>query len=222
MPQIFTAAADTWLRAGVVLAVLIFLGGGVFAGGYLKSSYATRIGWVREQPVPFSHAHHVDGLGLDCRYCHAGAETSARAGLPATRVCMTCHSQLWTNAAMLAPVRESLAQNRPLAWQRVVRLPDYVYFDHEIHLDRGVPCVACHGRVDQMPLMKPAEDFTMEWCLDCHRDPAPALRPLDEVTRMDWSAWVRQAASHAAFGRQQIEAFGIEPSQLDDCSLCHR
>lgn len=192
------------------------------SGDTWSSSYATLIGWVRDQPVPFSHEHHVGGLGIDCRYCHTAVETSEHADLPPTHVCMTCHSQLWTGAPVLAPVRDSLATGRPIAWQRVARLPDYVYFNHAIHIDRGVPCVTCHGRVDRMPLTARAEPFQMRWCLDCHRDPAPRLRPPDQVTRMDWSEWDAHPERHALYGEMMIKVYGIEPAKLDDCDVCHR
>ncbi len=220
MAQIFSPSADLRLRLFMALAVVAVVGAGLVAGGYVQSSYATLAGWVVDQPVPFSHQHHVGGLGLDCRYCHAGVEVSAQAGLPATEVCMTCHSQLWTGAAMLAPVRDSLANGTPLRWNRVARLPDYVYFNHSIHIDRGVPCVECHGRVDRMPLMARAKPFQMGWCLDCHRDPGPHLRPPDQVTRMDWSDWT--AARAAAYGARAVAAHHIDPARLDDCSICHR
>jgi hypothetical protein len=220
--QIFTATADTRLRAALLVLLLAGLGAGLLVGGYMESSYATLVGWVRDQPVPFSHEHHVGGLGIDCRYCHTSVETSAEAGLPPTHVCMTCHSQLWTGAPMLAPVRESLARDTPLAWQRVARVPDYVYFNHAIHLDRGVPCVTCHGRVDQMPLMKRAQALQMEWCLDCHRNPAPRLRPPAQVTRMDWSDWDQHPERHALYGQMMVRLYGIQPSKLDDCGICHR
>ncbi len=222
MPQIFTASADTRLRAGFLLVLLGAFVVVLSVGGLTDSSYATRIGWVRDQPVPFSHAHHAGDLGIDCRYCHTTVETSRHAGLPATEVCMTCHSQIWTGAPMLAPVRQSLATNAPLQWQRVSRLPDYVYFNHSIHVARGVPCETCHGRVDQMPLMKQTRPFEMQWCLSCHRDPGPQLRPPDQVTRMDWSDWLNHPEQHKAYGEQMIKAYGIEPSKLDDCSICHR
>jgi hypothetical protein len=133
---------------------------------------------------------------------------------------MTCHSQLWTGAPMPAPVRDSLASGTPLRWNRVAKLPDYVYFDHSIHINRGVACVECHGRVDRMPLMAKAQPFTMGWCLDCHRNPAPHLRPPGEVTRMDWTDWTRARA--AAYGAAAAKAHHIEPNRLDDCSVCHR
>lgn len=222
MAQIFTPSADTWLRAGLLVVFLGVLGAGLFIGGTMDSSYATLVGWVRDQPVPFSHQHHVGGLGIDCRYCHTGVEDSPQAGLPATHVCMTCHSQVWTGAPMLKPVRDSLASGKPLAWQRAARLPDYVYFDHSIHVKRGVPCVTCHGRVDEMALMKRAKPFQMKWCLDCHRDPAGSLRPPQEVTRMDWSDWTRDPDAHRLYGQLMMKAYGIEPAKLDDCNICHR
>lgn len=222
MPQIFTASADTRLRAALLLVTLAVFAGVLLIGGYMKSTYVTRVGWASTQPVPFSHEHHVGGLGIDCRYCHTTVEVGPQAGLPATGVCMTCHSQLWTGAPMLAPVRQSLASGRPIAWQRVARLPDYVYFDHSIHIARGVPCVACHGRVDRMPLMRRAEPFQMGWCLDCHRDPAPHLRPPDQATRMDWTDWDRHPEEHRRYGERMVKAYGIDPSKLDDCNICHR
>jgi ferredoxin len=222
MPQIFTASADTRLRAfalGIVVAVLV---GMLFIGNAMTSSFVTRVGWVENQPVPFSHKHHVGELGIDCRYCHVNVETDAEASLPASHVCMTCHSQIFTNAAMLAPVRESLAQNKPLLWHRVARLPDYVYFNHSIHIARGVPCATCHGRIDEMALTTQARPFQMQWCLSCHRDPGPNLRPASEVTRMDWSEWDRHPERHAEFGAAAMKQYGIDPTKLIDCDVCHR
>lgn len=220
--QIFTASADTRLRAFALLAGMAVVMALVFLGGYAESSYATLVGWVQDQPVPFSHQHHAGDLGIDCRYCHAAAETSARAGLPSTFTCMTCHSQIWTGAPMLEPVRASLASGKPLEWRRVARLPDYVYFDHSIHLSKGVPCVECHGRVDRMPLMSRAQPFQMQWCLDCHRNPALHLRPPAQITRLDWSAWDEEPAVHAAYGELMTKVYGIEPAKLTQCNICHR
>ena len=222
MPQIFTASADTRLRAAALIVGVAVVGSVVLAGGYMNSSYATMVGWVRDQPVPFSHQHHVGGLGLDCRYCHTGVEKSAMAGLPPTHTCMTCHSQVWTGAPILEPVRQSLASGKPLVWHRVARVPDYVYFNHSIHIDRGVPCVTCHGRVDRMPLLAQAEPFQMQWCLNCHRNPAPYLRPPDQVTRMDWSEWDAHPERHKLYGLKAVAAHGIEPWKLDNCGVCHR
>jgi hypothetical protein len=221
MPQIFTATADTWLRATVLAVFLVVCGGGLLMTGLVNSSYVTRAGWSVGQPVPFSHKHHVGELGLDCRYCHTGVETSADAGFPPTSTCMTCHSQLWTGAEVLAPVRASLASGRPLAWNRVAQVPDYVFFNHSIHVDRGVPCATCHGRIDQMPLTWRAHPFQMRFCLDCHRDPAAALRPRDQVTRMDWSGWEEEPA-HRGFAAAAARTFHLDPAKLVNCEVCHR
>jgi hypothetical protein len=221
VPQIFKPSADTWLRTFLLLVFLAVCGAALFATGFARSGYLTRQGWPVDQPVPFSHKHHAGDLGLDCRYCHADVERGRYAGLPAGHVCMTCHSQLWTGAAVLAPVRASFAQDRPLAWTRVSALPGYVYFDHHIHISRGVACVECHGRVDRMPLTWRAKPFQMRFCIGCHRDPAPRLRTPDQVTRMDWSAWDRDPANRG-YGRQAMAAFHIQPAKLTDCDTCHR
>lgn len=206
----------------MVLAVFLGVtGGGLMLGGFVNSSYLTRRGLDVAQPVPFSHKHHAGDLGLDCRYCHTTVETSANAGFPATDVCMTCHSQLWTGAAVLAPVRNSFATGQPLAWNRVSSVPKYVFFNHSIHVNRGVPCVACHGRIDQMPLTYRAHAFQMRFCLDCHRDPAPALRPPDQVTRMDWSAWEADPRNRG-YGAERLRALHIRVQGLDNCEICHR
>jgi len=218
--QIFSPSADTWLRAGIAALVVAVFAAGLVAAGYADSTYATQVGWAKDQDVPFSHRHHAGELGIDCRYCHATVETSADAGLPATHVCMTCHSQLWTGAPMLAPVRASLAQHRPLRWHRVAQVPDYVYFNHSIHVQRGVPCVECHGRVDTMPLTWRAKPFQMQFCLDCHREPAKHLRPPEQVTRMDWASWSPQMRQ--AYGSAALRRYHIDTGKLDNCEICHR
>ncbi|MEW5422531.1 cytochrome c3 family protein [Amorphus sp. 3PC139-8] len=218
MPQIFSPKADGLARLtiwGVAIAVVVALGVTFLL---MRSPYATAVGLVRDQPVPFSHKHHVGGLGLDCRYCHASVETSAFAGVPETEVCMTCHSQLWTDADVLEPVRESWATGAPIRWQRVNSLPDYAYFDHSVHVAKGVPCEACHGRVDQMPLTRKAEPLTMSFCVDCHRDPAKRLRPKSAVFAMGWST----KKSRAELGHYLMKANGIQTETLTDCSTCHR
>jgi hypothetical protein len=222
MPQVFKASADIRLRVFALVVLLLLVGAGMFAAGIMNSSYLTLVGWVRPQPVPFSHKHHVSDLGIDCRFCHTSVDSGPHAGLPATQVCMTCHSQIWTGASVLAQVRQSFATNRPLEWQRVARLPDYVYFNHSIHIARGVPCVTCHGRVDRMPMLARAQPFQMRWCIACHRNPAPNLRPPAEVTRMDWSDWDNHPALHAGYGDQMVKVYGIHPATLDDCNICHR
>jgi hypothetical protein len=221
MPQIFTASADIWVRAAALGVGLAVFGGGLLLGGFVNSSYVTRAGWTVDQPVPFSHKHHVGELGLDCRYCHTTVEVAANAGFPPTSTCMTCHSQLWTGADVLAPVRASLASGRPLAWNRVAQVPDYVFFNHAIHVNRGVPCVTCHGRIDEMPLTWRAYPFQMHVCLDCHRDPAKALRPPDQVTRMDWTAWEADPRNRG-YGHARLRALHIDVSQLTSCGVCHR
>lgn len=217
MTQIFSPAADTWLRLFVLAAVAIVCGGTAAVIAFARSDYYTgaRI-HPPPQPVPFSHKHHVGGLGIDCRYCHSSVADGPRAGLPPTHTCMTCHSQIWTNAAMLAPVRRSLAENRSLRWHRVARLPQYVYFRHDIHIAKGVGCETCHGRVDRMPLMVEAVPFTMDFCLDCHRDPAPRLRPRQRITEMGWST------GDQALGQDLLKQYGIRLGELTYCYVCHR
>lgn len=218
MAQIFSRGADLWLR----LALLGLFGGLalVFLTACLlaRSDYATLRGWTPEQPIPFSHQHHVGGLKLDCQYCHTSVTTSAQAGLPPTETCMTCHSQIWTNAELLEPLRQSLTRNQPLRWNRVTQLPDYVYFHHDVHVTAGVGCVECHGRVDTMPLMRRAEPFQMQWCVDCHRDPAPRLRPPEMVTQMDW----QPAQDRRALGERLLRERQIDTRDLTSCSVCHR
>jgi len=219
VPQIFSRTADTWFRA-IGWGALLFAGAllaGTFA--YSRSQYENAVARTPLQPVPFSHKHHAGELGIDCRYCHSTVEISADAGFPATHVCMTCHSQIWTNAEMLAPVRESLAENRAIDWHRVARVPDYVYFRHDIHIAKGIGCVECHGRIDRMPLTYRAKAFEMKFCLECHRDPAPHLRPRDAVFDMDW----KPPPDHAALGRQLMKLYRIRsPEQLTSCGVCHR
>ena len=219
MAQIFSPTADTWFRAILVAILLGAVATLLIAGGAARSEYVTRVARTPAQPVPFSHKHHAGELGIDCRYCHTSVETSADAGFPATHVCMTCHSQLWTNAAMLAPVRESMANGTPLVWNRVNRLPGYVYFDHHVHVRNGVPCIACHGDVRKMPLLRKAAPLTMRWCLDCHRDPAPHLRPQASVFEADWSP----PADRRALGERLMRLYRIKPpGRLTHCSVCHR
>lgn len=218
MAQIFRPSADTYARL-IMIAVVVGVAALVLLGPTAGwSNYQSKVGWGVEQPVPFSHKHHVAGLGLDCRFCHATVETSAHAGFPSTHVCMTCHSQIWTNAAMLEPVRESLVDNKPLHWVRVAKLPDYVFFRHDVHIAKGVGCVSCHGPIDKMPLTYRAKALTMEFCLDCHRDPTPHLRPPDKVTDMEW----KPAGSPRALGEKIAAHAGIRFGELTHCYVCHR
>lgn len=218
MPQLFRPAADTVAR--VVLIALLVTPFAFAASGYavMRSQYVTGESITLRQPVPFSHAHHVGQVGIDCRYCHTSVEKAAFAGIPPTETCMTCHSQLFTNAAMLAPVRASLAEKKPLRWNRVHRLPDYVYFDHSVHVTNGIGCSTCHGAVQTMPLMRQVAPLTMSWCLDCHRDPKPFLRPADQIFNMLW----KPPEDQAARGKKLLAEYHIDTEHLTDCSRCHR
>jgi hypothetical protein len=218
LAQIFKPGADSIARCvlvSIALAPFVFIAA---CYALARSPYVTDQNEFVTQPVPFSHQHHVGGLGLDCRYCHTGAETSTVAAVPPTQTCMSCHSQLWTNAAMLRPVRDSYATGAPIHWRQVNRLPDYVYFDHSVHITKGVGCSTCHGDVDHMPLMRQAAPLTMQWCLDCHRNPAPALREMNEIYAMDW----RAPADQKQRGERLMEKYRIHASTLTDCTVCHR
>lgn len=220
MAQIFRPSIDTYARLVLIAALLLLVGVVLLGPVSAWSGYQGKVGWMVEQPVPFSHKHHVAGLGIDCRFCHATVEVGAHAGFPSTHVCMTCHSQIWTAAPMLEPVRQSLATDRPLAWNRVSKLPDYVFFNHSIHISRGVPCVACHGRVDTMPLLSRAHPFEMRFCLDCHRDPASRLVPAAAETRTAPLDWDKQG--HRDFALAAAKRFHLDPTRLDKCDICHR
>ncbi|CDX22514.1 Chaperone protein HtpG [Mesorhizobium sp. ORS 3324] len=218
MPQIFSKSANGLARFviwGTCAALLI---AGVLAIMLPRSGFVSGVGRPLAQPVPFSHKHHVGQLGIDCRYCHDGLETSSSAGLPATEICMTCHSQIFTNAEMLAPVRASLASGTPLRWQRVNSVPDFVFFNHAIHINKGVACETCHGEVDDMPLMMRAHTLNMEWCLGCHRNPQPYLRPPQDVFLMHWQA----PDDIDDIRRSLIKMLDIHPETMTDCYVCHR
>ena len=219
MSQIFSKHANTIARA---ILVAVALGGAIF--GWLvvavpRSDYVTRRGDPRVQPVPFSHAHHVGGMGFDCRYCHTSVEQSRFAGIPPTKTCMNCHAQLFTDAPILEPVRASFRDNTPLRWTRVNDLADFVYFDHSIHVAKGVGCVTCHGPVDKMPLTYKGESLQMDWCLNCHRNPERYLRPRDQVFDMLYTP----PADQLELGRRLVKEYDVAgPAQLTSCSTCHR
>ena len=218
MAQIFQPRSNTIARASVVGVLLLVVGVTWGLHAVYWSPYTTRVGVPVEQVVPFSHKHHAGGIGIDCRYCHSSVEKSASAGMPSTETCMTCHSQLWTDAPMLAPVRQSLATGKPLQWRRVNDLPDFVYFNHSIHVNKGIGCSSCHGPVDQMPLVWQANTFYMKWCLDCHRQPEKFIRERSEVFDMAWQPPPDQPAR----GRQLAAQRHVHSEQLKDCSMCHR
>ncbi|GGE07709.1 cytochrome c [Aureimonas endophytica] len=218
MPQIFQPGATTYARMLLAALALGPLALVLLAYLLMGSPYVTGQDVTLDQLPPFSHAHHVRQLGIGCAMCHSQVEETAFAGMPTTNVCMSCHSQIWTNAAMLAPVRESLAENRPLQWHRVNNLPDYVYFNHAVHVQNGVGCSSCHGDVTAMPLIRQAAPLTMGWCLDCHKAPERQLRPQAAIYDFKWQPPPDQAARGAAL----VAAHGIDKAHLLDCTVCHR
>ena len=228
MPQIFHRSFNTISKVSIFgslffLAFLIW----VFVV-YTRSSYGTDAGVVRVQPVPFSHQHHVGVLGIDCRYCHTSVEHSSNAGLPPTKTCMNCHSQIWVGSAMLAPVRESYSTNQSIRWQRVYNIPGFVYFDHSIHVNKGVGCASCHGRIDEMPFTYQVPSLLMEWCLECHRNPEKNLRPREQVFNMKWQP-ADERDEHGEpydqlnLGLKLVKQYHVKDSRsLTSCSVCHR
>jgi len=219
MSQLFPRHTNVYSRLSI-LAVVAFLGFlGLVVAMLNMSGYNTGQGNFVEQPLQFSHAHHVGGMGIDCRYCHTSVEESAFANIPPTKTCMNCHSQVWADAPILEPVRASFRDNKPLNWTRVNDLPDFVYFNHSIHVKQGIGCDTCHGPVDRMPLMYQEASLQMSWCLDCHRDPAKYVRPRDQVFNMRW----KRPAGDPEMGSRLVKEYGIgSVEQLTSCSTCHR
>jgi hypothetical protein len=218
MAQLFRPGANS--IAVLVMAAVVVVPVAAVAVSYAvwRSPYVTGQFETPRQPVPFSHEHHVTQLGLDCRYCHTGVETAAFAGLPPTHTCMTCHSQIWTTAPVLQPVRDSLARDEPLHWVRVNRLPDYVYFDHSIHIAKGIGCTSCHGPIGAMPLTWQGEPLTMGWCISCHRAPARLVRPREHIFDAEWTP----PPDHREEGARLLANYRIKTEGLTDCSRCHR
>jgi hypothetical protein len=217
MAQIFRPRSNSIARFIILFLFLLVAGLAWGLHAVYWSPLTTRVNVPMEQPVPFSHEHHVGGLGIDCRYCHTSVEKAAFAGIPATEICMTCHSQLWTDAPMLGPVRESFVSGKPIPWRRVHDLPDFVYFNHSIHVNKGIGCSTCHGPVDRMPLTWQANTLYMKWCLDCHKAPQKFIRPREEIFNMAWTAT-------PDFVEQQrwTETNHVRLAGLTDCSVCHR
>jgi hypothetical protein len=215
--QVFSSGAVIALKVGSIAALLLVTTGVLAWRAYVAPRPAR---WEAvEQPVPFSHKHHVGDDGIDCRYCHTGVEKSAFAGIPPMSTCMTCHSQIFTDAPVLAPLRDAYARGYGLAWQRVHHLPDFVYFDHSIHIAKGVGCSSCHGRVDQMPLTERVASLEMQWCVSCHRHPESYLRPPQEIFDMSW----QPPADQERRGREMRASYQIHSSDvLTACSTCHR
>jgi ferredoxin len=214
MAQIFDRSSNALARASLVLTGLIVIALGVTLDQLQRSPWVTRQGQRPDQPVPFSHKHHVQGLGLQCQYCHVTVEKSSYAGIPPTKTCMNCHAQIWTNAQLLEPVRTSWATGQSLVWTKVHDLPDFVYFSHEIHVNKGLGCSSCHGRVDQMPLMYAQNTLQMEWCLDCHRNPAKNIRPTSEIYNM---AWEKPAEDRPVWCAVGDEKSGLPTAQSVNC-----
>ncbi len=216
MAQIFHPSFNTISRVSIFGAVFIAAALGKICMDIYRSPYFTQVNVVREQPVPFSHKHHVEGLGIDCRYCHTSVEKTSFAGIPPTKTCMNCHSQIWSDSPMLEPVRQSFKTDKSIEWTRVHDLPDFVYFDHSIHVAKGVACVTCHGQIDKMPLTSRANTLRMEWCLECHRNPEKFVRPKDQVFNMEWVP----AEDQKTLGPKLVKEYKIQ--KLTNCSVCHR
>jgi len=218
MAQIFPSKMNILSKASIVIGAVLAGGGLTVLLGLARSPYVNMVGVPRDQPVPFSHKHHVNALGIDCRYCHTSVEEVAFAGIPAVKTCMTCHSQIWTEAPVLEPIRASYRTDKAIEWIRVHDLPDFVYFNHSIHVRKGVGCVSCHGRVDQMPLMMKANSLDMQWCIACHKHPEQQLRPREAVFQMDW----KPEGDQLALGASLIKEYHIDKAKLLNCSVCHR
>ncbi|MGH8146691.1 MAG: cytochrome c3 family protein [Rhodanobacteraceae bacterium] len=216
MAQLFSKKFGLLFRIGIIGLVMGTIGW-IFIWRAFIHAYPYDLNATPQQPVPFSHKHHVGDDGIACRYCHVAVGKSAFASIPPLTTCMTCHSQLYTHQKALAPLLTAFRTGVPLHWKRVYKLPDFVYFNHSIHVAKGIGCVSCHGRVDKMPLTRRVAPLTMEWCLGCHRDPAKALRPHDEEFSMTW-----HARNQLALGRRLVRVEHIDKSRLTDCSVCHR
>ncbi len=219
MAQLFHRGANNVAKASLVIAVLL---GGVAFYVYTqvaRSSYLTNRFYERQQPVQFSHKHHVGDDGIDCRYCHTSVETSYSAGIPPTQTCMNCHNQLWSDSPYLEPVRASYRDNKPIEWERVHDLPEFAYFNHSIHIAKGVGCSTCHGQIDAMPAVYQENSLQMEWCLSCHRNPEAFIRPKSEIYNMEWDG-----NDLTADERVNLKAdYKIRSTEmLTSCSTCHR
>src|ERR1035437_88873 len=216
MAQIFHRAANPLSKASIfgglfIVAVLVYVFDLLYTGPYVNEESV-----IREQPVPFSHKHHAKELGIDCRYCHTSAESSSFAGIPSVKTCMSCHSQIWNKSPMLEPIREAYRTGEPIRWVRVNGLPDYVYFDHSIHVAKGVGCTTCHGPMGDMPLSWRQASLQMKWCLECHRKPEDFVRPRQDVFNISW----RRPSDQKAQGQKLVQEYHIK--KLTDCYTCHR
>jgi hypothetical protein len=219
MPQVFPKSANAWSRANLIALAFVALGLLWLLIMLQRSDFVTTANTFREQPVQFSHQHHVGGVGIDCRYCHTSVEVAATAGIPPTKTCINCHSQIWSTSPYLEPVRASFRDETPLRWVRIHDLPDFVYFNHSIHVKKGVGCETCHGRVDRMPLIYQESSLQMEWCLECHRDPAAFVRPRSDIVTMGYVP----AGNQREIGERLVREYKIAgPAHMTSCSVCHR
>ena len=219
MSQVFPQSTNAWSKASLsaIVCAVAVLGWVILT--IQRSDFVTTANTFVEQPVQFSHQHHAGGIGIDCRYCHTSVEVSPSAGIPPTKTCINCHSQIWSTSPYLEPVRASFRDDKPLNWVRVHDLPDFVYFNHSIHVTKGVGCETCHGRVDRMPLMIQKSSLQMEWCLDCHRDPSRYVRPRDQITTMGYLPAVAQSE----IGPRLVKEYKIAGVEhMTSCSVCHR
>lgn len=214
MPAFFKPHHNTVFRVGVFAALalpLVVIGGLIV---FARSPLATLAYYPDVQPVQFDHRHHAGDEGIDCRYCHSSVEVSSTAGYPPIETCMGCHNQIWNHSELLAPVRDAYFSGRAIPWLKVYRLPDYVFFSHAIHVNKGIGCVSCHGRVDLQGSIEKASTLTMQWCLACHRDPENYLRPLDQITSMEWTP------PGTGLRKRLMKEYDVHPKT--DCNTCHR
>lgn len=218
MAQVFSRTSNIITKASIVFGVIAIGGITALAAAIYQSPTVNQININKAQPIPFSHERHVSGNGIDCRYCHTSVEKSSFAGIPPTETCMACHSQILLGAPMLEPVHQSWLTGVPMEWTRVYDLPDFVYFDHSIHVAKGVGCTTCHGAIDQMALTFKANTLYMGWCLQCHKAPENFVRPKDKVFDVAWTP----PADQVAQGRKLVQEYGIKTDQLTNCSVCHR
>lgn len=239
MANVFRPGANTLAKISIFLGAVAPLGLIVGLSQFTRSSYVTKVGVPYEQPVPFSHEHHVNELGIDCRYCHTSVEKSGNAGYPSTHTCMSCHSQIWTNSPLLEPIRESYVKNVPIKWTVLNKLPDFVYFNHSIHIKRGISCNNCHGPIQAMQIVAKGNAFEMRWCLECHRHPENYVAPTEQVWNLYYKfqqgaaltpeeeslrrgVQYKRTPKELEEGRKLVEQYHIKRQQLTDCNICHR
>jgi hypothetical protein len=219
MPALFSRRANSVARGSLAAGLFVLVAVPLALMIYVRTSFATGEHRDIAQPIPFDHRIHTNGLRIDCRFCHSSVERGASAGLPPTVACIGCHNKVWRESQELAPVRASMETGRPILWRRVNALPDFVYFDHSIHVAKGVGCATCHGRVDQMAQVSQATPLSMRWCVDCHRDPSPNLRPKELVTAMAWQPPANKASADS-LGASLARLYHVR--RLTSCSTCHR